>query len=306
MKICLSFVLLLASSFVAPAAAARGLAVVRVAVLDFGETETARRAWETVAARLSGELTAGGVKLVLLDRDMTRVAAAGQGYAGSLNLTTTEARSLGAALGADFFLVGDAQTLRRSSFNTPVYYESYASVFVVSSRTGRLIAWDRPSAEAAAHEQAERAMLERLGERTRANYRAAIFEAREGESREAREGDAAPADGMIDLTSDDGAGGMEKLRPPAPYRRIRPEYPDAAARAEAEATVDVFVDIDARGMVARVNVVRWAGFGLDESVISAVRNTRFRPAMLSSAPVPVRVLLRYNFRRPPREGVQPK
>jgi outer membrane biosynthesis protein TonB len=49
-----------------------------------------------------------------------------------------------------------------------------------------------------------------------------------------------------------------------------------------------------------VRVVRWAGFGLDEEVVSTVRRMHFRPAAREGGPVAVRVLLRYNFRKPPK------
>jgi outer membrane biosynthesis protein TonB len=47
-------------------------------------------------------------------------------------------------------------------------------------------------------------------------------------------------------------------------------------------------------------VVRWAGFGLDEATVATVRQLHFFPAMRNGAAVPLRVLLRYNFRKPPR------
>ena len=50
-----------------------------------------------------------------------------------------DARGLGAAIGSDYYVLGDAQTLRRSPSVGPLYFESYASVFLVSSRTGRLL-----------------------------------------------------------------------------------------------------------------------------------------------------------------------
>jgi TonB family protein len=90
------------------------------------------------------------------------------------------------------------------------------------------------------------------------------------------------------------------LREPAPYRRLRPNYTDAASRAEAEATVDALVEIGADGEVERVSIVRWAGFGLDEEVVSTIRRMHFRAAAHDGEPVAVRVLLRYNFRRPPK------
>ena len=64
--------------------------------------------------------------------------------------------------------------------------------------------------------------------------------------------------------------------------------------------MDVAVEISADGRVGHVEVVRWAGFGLDEEVVSTVRRMRFRPAERDGEPVAVRVLLRYNFRKPPK------
>jgi TonB family protein len=77
-----------------------------------------------------------------------------------------------------------------------------------------------------------------------------------------------------------------------------PEYPETAATAEAEATVDVLVELDEKGEVNRVEIARWAGFGLDEATIETVRQLHFFPAMRNGTPIPLRVLLRYNFRKP--------
>ena len=99
---------------------------------------------------------------------------------------------------------------------------------------------------------------------------------------------------------DDRSAAAEGLRLPQPYRRLVPHYPETAARAEAEATVDVLVDLDAGGEVTRVEVARWAGFGLDEATVETVRRLHFFPAMRDGVAIPIRVLLRYNFRKPPK------
>jgi protein TonB len=272
---------------------------VSVAVLDLGATETGGRATERLRKQLADAGAKGETKLSLLDRELGRAAERGIGYRGSLNLTLAEARALGAAIGCDFYVTGDAQTIRRSSSARPVYFESYASVFVVSARTGRLVLWDRPRAEADKPERAEASLLDELDERA-AGYVAAV---REAFAREERERFDPPADegaSLLDLSSDAGAGAHAgDLREPAPYRRLRPAYPDTASRAEAEATVDVAVEIGADGEVGRVEIVRWAGFGLDDSVVSTIRRMHFRPAERGGQAVAVRVLLRYNFRRPP-------
>ncbi|HET6891406.1 MAG TPA: hypothetical protein VFH31_09910, partial [Pyrinomonadaceae bacterium] len=113
---------------------------ISVAVIDFGDSSIGRRAAETVASNL-----ATITDLNIVDRDLTRSAVKGAGYSGSLNLSLTDAHNLGAALGCDFYILGDAQTLRRSPSTGDVYFESYASVFLVSARTGKLVLWLRPN-----------------------------------------------------------------------------------------------------------------------------------------------------------------
>ncbi|HEX8151093.1 MAG TPA: TonB family protein [Pyrinomonadaceae bacterium] len=271
---------------------------VSVAVLDMGGTPTAARAAERVS-KVMASLKIKGTKLSVLDRGMSAAAARGVGYAGSLNLTLAEARALGAAVGCDFYLTGDAQTIRRSSSARPAYFEAYASVFVVSSRTGRLVMWERPAAEADTAEGAEASLLAALEGGAQLYAAAAAVEA-EREERERFAPDEGGTEAIIDLSTDEGASAHGDLREPAPYRRLRPAYTDAAARAEAEATVDALVEIGSDGEVSGVRVVRWAGFGLDEEVAATVRRMHFRPAQREGEAVPVRVLLRYNFRKPPK------
>jgi TonB family protein len=311
-RTCLSFVVLLSALCVGARAqtAARSIepailnpqsSVVRVAVLDMGATDTASRASERVAKLLEESGGRGGLKLALLDHGMARAAARGAGYAGSLNMTLAEARSLGASIGCDFYLTGDAQTIRRTSTARPVYFEAYASVFIVSSRTGILVLWERPSAEGDTAVRAEESLLATLDARAGERYASALAATFEREERERLQpSDAEEQGAVIDLSNEGGADSIKDLREPAPYRRLRPAYTDAAYRAEAEATVDAAVEIDSDGEVREVSIVRWAGFGLDEEVASTVRRMHFRAAEREGEPVAVRVLLRYNFRRPPK------
>ncbi len=271
---------------------------IRVAILDFGETQTAKRAVDKLSLPFSSD---NG--LLIVDREESRAAARGAGYAGSLNLTLQEARDLGGAIGSDFYITGDAQTLRRSPSTGAVYYEAYASIFIVSSRTGRLVRWDRPSFEAATPDEAEKSLLKELNEHG-ARYREAILKAWEIERKERAqvlERVAAPVPLIEDAPEDETTAQREGIRLPLPFSRLRPTYPESAARADAEATVDVQLDIDTSGEISRVEIVRWAGFGLDEATLSTVRQLHFRPALRNGVAVPMRVLLRYNFRRPAKE-----
>jgi TonB family protein len=108
---------------------------------------------------------------------------------------------------------------------------------------------------------------------------------------------------IVEAPNDDKRAEAEGLRLPRPYQRFLPAYPESAALAEAEATVDVLVDLDARGEVMRVEVARWAGFGLDEATIGTVRQLHFFPALRNGTPIPIRVLLRYNFRKQASPGL---
>lgn len=269
----------------------------RVAVLDFGETNAGRRTADKLALSL-----AVAAELSLADRGESRAAARGIGYAGSLNLTLGEARDLGFALGADFYLLGEAQTTRRSPSDRPPFYEAYVSIFLVSTRTGRLVAWERPSFEASSPEVAEKLLLTALGgDEARQRYLTATRRSQEEERNERVRAVEQPSP-LIEDAPDEGSPTAAGLRLPAPYRRLQPAYPEAAARVGVEAIVDVLVEIDAGGEVVGVEVVRWAGYQLDEATVQTIRQLHFRPAMRDGVAVPLRVLLRYNFRRPPKEG----
>jgi TonB family protein len=268
----------------------------KVSVLDFGSEPIAQRAAETLRNRLRA---AGTVQVA--DADLSRAAAKGIGYSGSLNLTMAEARDLGAALASEFYIIGDAQTLRRSSFEKPVYFESYCSIFLVSTRTGKLLLWDRPSFENNEATRAEALLSQHLADDAFINRLIAIISKTKQEERIQSAVLNTPVDAVIEeAPEDEKVAATQGIRLPRPYQRLRPGYPDTAARAEAEATVDVAVDVRADGEVGEVEIVRWAGFGLDESTVATVRQLHFFPAMKNSAPIPMRVLLRYNFRKPPR------
>jgi TonB family protein len=269
---------------------------VRVAVLDFGASQTGARAAASLRRAFQGNK-----EFSLIDSDLATAAARGAGFQSSLNLTIQEARDLGAAIGCEFFIIGDAQTMRRVPSSGPAYFESYASIFLVSARTGRLIQWERPLERRDSAEEAEKALLQVLdSEEARRRYQVAIRRALEDE-RAQRETAVEKPPPVIEVMSDEDAKSENKeVRAPRPFRRFKPPYPETAARAEVEAVVDALVDIDARGEVERIEISRWAGYGLDQSVIDTVKQMHFFPAMRDGVATPMRVLLRYNFRKPPK------
>lgn len=269
---------------------------ITIAVLNFAEADIGKLAAERFATKLSATTA-----LTIVDRDLGRAAARGAGYSGSLNMSLSEARDLGAAIGCDFYFISDAQTVRRSPSTGPAYFESYASIFLVSTRTGRLISWERPSFEATTAGEAERLLLGQLTkENTRRHYLSKLEQAQESERHE-REIAVEHTTTVIPVIEEaDEVKEGDTFRTPRPYRRLKPVYPDTAARADAEGTVDVLAAIDQNGEISRVDVARWAGFGLDEAALSTVRQLHFFPATRDGIAIPIRVLLRYNFRRPAR------
>lgn len=269
---------------------------ITVGVLSFGDSNIGRQAADSLSDALRSF-----PDLSIMDPDQARSAARGAGYAASLNMSLANACTLGAAIGSDFYVLGDAQTLRRSPSTGAIYFESYASIFLVSSRSGRLVMWERPSFEASTPKAAEKNLIDSLthGEIGR-RILLGIRRAREDEQTE-RESAIEKGTPVIEAApEDDKAAEAQGVRLPRPYRRLQPPYPKSAARAEVEAVVDVLVDLDANGEVSHVEVARWAGFDLDQTTLATVRQLHFFPAMRNGTPMPIRVLLRYNFRKPPK------
>jgi len=239
--------------------------------------------------------------LDVLDTDLAMAAAKGAGYAPSLNMAVSEARTFGSVVGSDFFVLIDAQTLRRSPSSNPIYFDSYASIFLVSSRTGRLWRFQWIKVKAATPAQAERHLLTDM---SASKYAHPVIEdvrrvlAEEQTRRALAVGREVP---VIEVAPDDSeTATAEGIQLPRPYRRLQPPYPELAASAEVEAVVDVIVDIDENGEVSSREIARWAGFNLDEATLDTVKKLHFFPAMRNGAAIPMRVLLRYNFRKPPK------
>ena len=298
----ISFGLLAHGCLLTIIAAGQTPAPVRVAVLDFGDSATGAHAAEKVREALLPDRLAAVSGVVLIDRNLAIAAAGGAGFQGSLNLTTIEARDIGAAIGCDFFIIGNADTVRRSPSTGAAYFESYAAVFVVSGRTGQLVSWRRPLERRDTADEAESALLQSLI--SDGTSRVAILRAAEAERAERTAAVETPAAAIEVMSDDDGA--KSDTRAPRPYRRFKPTYPESAAQAEVEATVDVLVDVDARGEISHIEMARWAGYGLDQSVLDAVKQMHFFPAMRDGAAIPMRVLLRYNFQRKLTEPVPVK
>jgi TonB family protein len=254
----------------------------KLAVLVPEKTEQSVNFTEKLETSLSA-------KLKILDGSLSETAFRAENYANPFNLTTNESKIIGARIGCDYFLLVKAQNQRRSTFGRPEFYESYAAVYVVSARTGRLVFWKLNSFEAEAPAPADKKLFASTDDLS-----SEIFEKLKQTGKD--ELNDKRAQNIEELPAEDSAE-TKNFRPPLPYKRIKPEYTPLASLYYVEATVDIEIEVDETGKLLKTEIVRWAGFGLDESVTDAIRKMQWRPASRDGKFLPMRVLLRYNFKK---------
>ncbi len=271
---------------------------IRLAVLDLVGDERG----DTASLLRSLARQSESPSFELIEEDLTRLAARGAGYAGSLNLSRDEARALGQSLGCDFYLLGKVLVTRRAASGEQFYFDSLSGLFVIESRTGALIlfAFDR------AQSPSEREALAQLKELVKRGWTKcvnAIVSARERRGAEIENIAQARAP-LIEVFSDDLEA--QGIRPPVFSQRLKPDYTEQADLAGITATVELEAVFGEDGRVGDVEVTRWAGFGLDESATATIRQLSFKPAERDGKRVTIRGLVRYNFRRPHSQGVVPQ
>jgi TonB family protein len=233
-------------------------------------------------------------RVALIDRSQSQPALKGVGYSGSINMTRDEARGLGAAIGCDFFIIGKKDVSTRSRTKGESHEEALAGVMIVDGRTGVLARFDFLSEKAATKEAALAAVMKAI------EARAQSYVDRMNECRAEREAtnrsNATGSERIEDLPDAETASGAG-FKPPEFSNRVKPEYAEPAERADISATVEAVAVFRMNGEVGEVQVIRWAGFGLDESAERAIRSLKFKPATRDGKPISVRATVRYNFRR---------
>ncbi len=227
-------------------------------------------------------------KVKVLDLSLSEMAFRSANFEKPFNLTIGEAKTVAAAIGCDYFLLIKAENLRRASFQRRENFESYAAIFVVSSRTGRLVFWKLQKFEAETPNEADKRLFASTDEL--ANEISDKLNA-VGKDELAEK----PTQNILELP-DENSAEAKGLRPPLPYRRIKPEYTETANLYDVEATVDIEIEVSETGKIIKTEIVRWAGYGLDESVTNTILKMQWRPADRNGKTLPMRVLLRYNFK----------
>jgi hypothetical protein len=258
----------------------------RIAVLTpDGSTES-----RSFAVKFASGLAAS---IQVMDHELARSAFDSIDPETPFNLSTGESKRVASTIGCDFFVLIRSSTLRRSASDRPEYYDANAAIFLVSGRTGRLVSFDLIRRESARSETATRELLvqaapaaSQLLEKIKASAKAELNE---------------PPRPALEELPDNNTPGARNFRAPIPYRRIKPEYTADAASYDVRATVDIEVYLTAEGAITATRIVRWAGYGLEQSVDQAVRSMNWRPAERGGKTLPMRFLLRYNFKRVEKE-----
>jgi hypothetical protein len=240
--------------------------------------------------RLSESLTAF---VRVLDASQSESAFRSVQVRDVYNLSLEEARAVAAVVGCDYFVIVRAGTQRRSSFSRADYYEAFAVHYVVSGRTGELVSWLLKSFESTDQDKA----FQSLAASAAGSAKEVVDTIQSANLSERR----APTNAHIEEVPDADSPAALSLKPPIPYRRIKPDYTNLAFLYEVRATIDVEADVGSDGRILSTRIIRWAGFGLEESVEKAVRTMNWRPAIRDGKPLPMRVLLRYNFTKVDKE-----
>ncbi|HTG15134.1 MAG TPA: energy transducer TonB, partial [Blastocatellia bacterium] len=235
-------------------------------------------------------------RVSLVDESIARSALKGIGYDGSINMSRDEARRVGSAIGCDFFLTGKLEAFTRSDRAAEEHEEALLGVMVVDGRTGELAVFDFIAEKGATRQAAVDALMKTLATRA-AGY---IDRMSRFQLARAQIGlpstDKTPAERVEDIP-DEASPAAAGFKPPEFINRVKPDYPDAADRADITATVEASAVFRANGEVGEVQITRWAGFSLDESAERAIRQLKFKPATRDAKPISVRATVRYNFRR---------
>jgi hypothetical protein len=252
-----------------------------VALLAPDATESSTEFASRLAERLHG-------KLRVLDGDLALSAYSSSPPNGPFNMNVEEASRLATVIGSDAVIVVRSGSLRRSSSERPEYYESFAAVFAFGARTGTLLHWQLHSSEGSTLAAAKRLFDAQLG---------TIAARAESEIKTGLKAEisSVPQPAFTDAAAE--SERSKEFRPPVPYKRLKPVYTDLASLYDVKATVDAMIYLDEKGEIVRTDVVRWAGFGLDESVVKNIRSMNWRPGSMDGKPIATKFLVRYNFKK---------
>ena len=241
---------------------------------------------KVIASQLARDLTAE--KLQIQDADMTGAAYSAVRSAAPFNMSGDEARRIGSVLGCDHFILVNTGVQRRARLGDSDQFEAYAATYLVASRTGLLTSWKLINSFADTEERSRIGLAK--------NVEASARELADQIQTIAKTLPVASAATQVDIPFID-MPGILNYRSPVPYKRLKPEYTRLAYLYDVTATIEATIDLAKTGEIRNIEITRWAGYGLDESVVTAIRSMNWRPGERDGKPLAVRFLVRYNFKK---------
>ncbi|MFN0123560.1 MAG: energy transducer TonB [Blastocatellia bacterium] len=241
-----------------------------------------------------------GQTFTLVPESITSAALSATGYAGSLNMTRDEARALGMSVGCDYYLLLLARAPQRPGADNQPSHEAILALFIIETRSGNLLDFQYARARGADEPAARRELAPHIDT---AWEKSATAIARAGDRNRQRSENIPPAMppdmpvDMIEMSAGDEAA--TDLAQPVFFQRLRPAYTPEAESLGVTAVVELAVVFGADARVGEIEILRWAGFGLEAAAIETVRQLQFKPATRNGRRVNLRALVRYNFRLPP-------
>src|SRR5215216_4700199 len=127
-----------------------------IAIVSPDENEAAK----VIGHNLSDGLRVTGLRTI--DQDMAISAFRSTRPENAFNMAASEARQVAAAIGSNYLLLIKADRLRRTSLAREQYWEAYAAIYLVSSRTGWLVNWSLEKGEADTAELANNELAARI------------------------------------------------------------------------------------------------------------------------------------------------
>lgn len=227
----------------------------------------------------------------LQEESLTKTVRKNLKFPNQLNLSTKEARNLGQALGVDVFLILKSKIVERAEVGAILYGEGSLAVAFVSSKSGKLILFDfvetRQTNLTLASENLAKELINKIPSYTK-EVSKTLAEQLNPPSLDPQDFEA------IDIPSE-GSQLAKNFDLPEFTSRKQPSYTENARKMGISAVVELEVVLRKDGKVGNIEVIHWAGFGLDESAIAAVKELKFEPALLDGQAISCRALIRYNF-----------
>jgi len=246
----------------------------RIAIVALSAKSTAdSRVVEATLAQALGR----DQRVSLVDASMIEPALKAFSYDGSINMSTAEARRLASAIGCDFFVIGKAEALTRSEREGESHDEAYAGIMLVDARSGSLVSFDFVSEKASTREAALNGVINQINSRA-AGYVDRLIQFRLSILILPSKSSGDSSLDLIEDIPDEASARSKGFKPPQFLNHVKPEYTREAESADVTATVEARVVFRSVGEVGNIEITRWAGFGLENSAMRAIRQLKFKPA----------------------------